>query len=384
MSCCQRLTTCVTLMFIALPAHAQNVVSSCEVHTYQRFVRITLAMPQPPVFTASEQPGLDEAVGGEVCFSFANTRLAAGFAVPVYPSIQIGLLQVDSSGEVRLSLTPRHAFTFNAFYFAPKRTFIIDVLRRDHALKKPRSEFSLAGAMGALARRDTATALAALQSIMARNPAHAAANYHVGLIRLARGDTEMARQNFLRAATNDSTYAHRTHEQLLQIAAKAGSLSANHLHRLRTWIRGNHSRIWWLSSAFAVLGAALIASYVRSARASKRHLSFSSLVEESSGKLNMRLADVEHGARLEHTEPLARRPAAPFALPAPILEGQREWPSIAADISSGSVPDGAPAGIARRLGVGQGEIELHWYMQKHEPENRPGTVKPLRLTFAEG
>lgn len=394
MALCRKLAACGIVVMTVLPVRAQNLISSCEVRAYERFIRITVAMTEPPVSTTSAQPGLDEAMEGEVRFSFANARLAAGSAAPLCPGMGIRLLPVVSSGEVLLGLTPAFAFTFNAFYFAPRRVFIIDLLRRPHAAVNARSESPVENAGDALARGDTATALAALQRIVAYDPAQAAANYHLGLIRLARGDAEMARQNFLRAGGSDSAYAGRVREQLQLIAAESRKAAPIHVRQLRAWLRNNASTVWLVSLVCAVLGVALLVGHVRSRKArrgvqhNQEQPAFSSLVAKSLTKQTVRLAQLEQAPGLEEGPPIAdaptKRPARPFRLPAPIFASSTKWSSIAVDLPHPSSAGVQPASVARGLGIGQGEVELQLYMQRHRLEEESNSIKMPRLTFAEG
>lgn len=382
------------LIFVTTVARAQNIISTCEVQTYLRFVRITLAMTQPPVFTTSIQPGLRAVIEGEVQFDFANTRLAANYSAPVDPSLQIRLTPMAPSGEVKLCITPKHAFTFNAFYFTPRKVFIIDVLPQGGIVQKARARNLTEEGIASLARGDTAAALSAFQQLIAHSPTEVVANYYIGLIRMHRGDLEMAKQNFRRAASSGSAFADSSSEQLAKIAQYLRIDSPSQVAKWHRWIRDNKSRFWRLSLVFAVLGIFLMARHMltaKSVRAVKKNAEppkFSSLFAQNIARSEVRLADLEENSHLEETQlsadAVAHSYSTSLALPAPLFEGTKGWPEVIAKISKRNLPEEQPAAIARSLEVGQGEVELHLYMQKRQAAVQPMDASQLRLTFVEG
>jgi hypothetical protein len=199
---------------------AQNIITGYRVQNFQSFIRVSVKMERAPVYRTSPAFASRQPVRGELQFHFSKTLLDPWGRTPYDSLVHVELQAFTAEEFVVLRIRHDKPFRFNTFYFAPDKNFIIDMLP-DRVEEEAASVVTpLDRAKGALARRDTSQALLLLQRIIAASPMEPGANYELGLIRMERGDLEMARQNFLRAAKSDSTFHNRVRKKLETIDKK--------------------------------------------------------------------------------------------------------------------------------------------------------------------
>ena len=214
-----RLALAFICWLAAAPATPQNLISRCEIRHYPGFVRLALEIAQPPRFTTN-QPEAGQTIDDELQILFSDCRLARPDVAPVDSLLEARMRDLEQSRSVQLRIRLAQPFTFNAFYFSPRRVFIVDVVPAQRPPGRPAPPLDpMDKGIRALARGDTSGAIQTFQDLLVRSPMHAAANFYMGLIRAARGDVDMARQNFLRAARADSRFENRATRQLAKLDA---------------------------------------------------------------------------------------------------------------------------------------------------------------------
>ncbi len=211
------LASCIVTMFLAAESPAQNTIKKIQVQDFHVFVRISLWMNKAPDYSTSPVFAPRQSIRGELQFHFSQTVLSPSVSTARDSLVRIELNARADERTVVMTIGYQEPFRFNAFYYSPQQVFIVDiVIDGVHPAAAP-VIVPIEQAKKSLARLDTSGALLILQRIIAASPMDAAANYHIGLIRLARRDFEMARQNFLRASASDSTYHKRANKKIVAI-----------------------------------------------------------------------------------------------------------------------------------------------------------------------
>lgn len=202
-----------------------NVISDMKVQDFQSFIRLSLKVKQAPDYVTSPAYAPRQPVIGELLVRFSATALDMVAPAMQQFAVDAELAPIELAEAVELRVRTEKPFRFNAFYYAPQKVFIVDIIF-DNAIpesvvpQKPAQQARLS-----LERGDTTGALFILQKIIAASPMDAEANYHLGIVRAARGDLEMARQNFLRATKSDSTFLEMVEARISTIDERLAHLS---------------------------------------------------------------------------------------------------------------------------------------------------------------
>lgn len=211
------IANCFLALLGLTPLQAQNTITAVQAQNFQSFIRISVQMSDAPKYHIQPAPAARQSIRGELQFIFSNAALSGSVSSPRDSSVHVELSTGAADESVVLRIRLESAFRYNAFYYSPQHLFIVDVVLDLVQAKAAPFITPIEQAKKALVRRDSSEALTILQRIIAASPMDAPANYYIGLIRLARRDFEMARQNFLRACTSDSTFHKRADKKIAAI-----------------------------------------------------------------------------------------------------------------------------------------------------------------------